>query len=80
MESVDNPDIDIFNIQLDRVSLENHFDSTLLGGTTVISAKSTDSRPLTLIPYHLWAQPWALPDDGLDKYLTQENSSTHMKS
>lgn len=55
IESVDNPEIDLFNVKLDLDSLEHKFDPDLLGGTTVITAKSTDSQPLTLIPYHLWA-------------------------
>jgi hypothetical protein len=55
LESVDNPNIDIFNVQLDIDSLESHYNSNLLGGTAVITAKSKDSQPLRLIPYHLWA-------------------------
>jgi DUF1680 family protein len=55
LESVDNPNVDIFEVQLELDSLESHYDSNLLGGTAVITAKSRDSQPLRLIPYHLWA-------------------------
>ncbi len=55
LESVDNPNVDIFNVQLDLESLESYYDSNLLGGTSVITAESKHSQPLKLIPYHLWA-------------------------
>jgi len=54
LESVDNPDVDIHNVQIDPDSLARHFDRDLLGGTSVITARSPDSSPLVLIPYHLW--------------------------
>jgi DUF1680 family protein len=54
LESVDNPDVDIFTVQIAPVSLGEHFIPDLLGGTTVIEAKSIEGTPLTLIPYHLW--------------------------
>lgn len=54
LESVDNYEVDIFNVQIDPTSLAEQFDSDLLGGTSVISAKSLDSTPLTFIPYYLW--------------------------
>jgi DUF1680 family protein len=54
LESVDNPDIDIFNVQLHPASLKVHFNPDLLGGINFITASSTDSQDLTLIPYHLW--------------------------
>jgi len=54
LESVDNHEVDIFNIQIDPASLAEHFDPDLLGGTSVITAKSLDSNPLVFIPYCLW--------------------------
>jgi DUF1680 family protein len=54
LESVDNPNLDIFNVQLDLSSLEYHFNPDLFGGTNVITATSTESKALILIPYHLW--------------------------
>jgi len=54
LESVDNPEVDIFNVQVDPVSLTEHFDSDLLGGASVITASALDSTPLVFIPYYLW--------------------------
>jgi DUF1680 family protein len=54
LESVDNHGVDIFDIQIDPASLAEHFDPDLLGGTSVITAKSADSTPLVFIPYCLW--------------------------
>ena len=54
LESFDNPDVDIFTIRLDASTLTEDFRPDLLGGTMIITAKSTDSKPLTFIPYHLW--------------------------
>ena len=54
LESTDNPDIDIFNTTLDPASLTETFDPNLLGGTVVLTAKTTDAKPIRFIPYHLW--------------------------
>jgi len=54
LESVDNPDVDIFTAQIDPASLREHFSPDHLGGTTVIEAKTIEGTPLTLIPYQLW--------------------------
>jgi DUF1680 family protein len=55
LESVDNPGVDIFTIQLDPASLEDEFVPDLLGGIVVIRAKALDGKPLKFIPYFLWA-------------------------
>ena len=55
LESVDNPDVDIFTARLDPTSLHDDFVSDLLGGCVVIHAKTTDDQPLKFIPYFLWA-------------------------
>ncbi len=55
LESVENPDVDIFNAQLDPSSLRDEFASDLLGGCVVIHGKTTDGKPLKFIPYFLWA-------------------------
>src|SRR5688500_8637040 len=55
LESVDNPDIDIFIAQLDPSSLRHEFNPGLLGGCVVIHGKTTDGGPLKFIPYFLWA-------------------------
>lgn len=54
LESIDNPDVGIFTVQLDSNSLREYFAPELFGGTTVIEAKSTEGTPLLLIPYHQW--------------------------
>ena len=55
LESVDNPNLDIFTAQLDPSSLHDKFVSDLLGGIVIIHGKTTDGQPLKLIPYFLWA-------------------------
>ena len=54
LENIDNPDIDIFSAQIDADTFQKSFSTDLLGGTTVIEAKSVEGTPLILIPYHLW--------------------------
>ena len=55
LESVDNPDVDIFTVPLDPDTLRDEFAPELLGGCVVIHAKAIDGRPLKFIPYFLWA-------------------------
>src|SRR5215211_5452417 len=54
LESVDNPALDIFTVQLNSSFLRDEFLPDLLGGTVVIHGKITDGRPLKFIPYSLW--------------------------
>jgi DUF1680 family protein len=54
LESVDNPGLDLFNLQLAEDSLEAVMDETLLGGVVKILGKTIDGAPLTFIPYLLW--------------------------
>jgi uncharacterized protein len=54
LESVDNPNIDIFSAQLDPSSLRGEYMPALLGGCVVMEGKTTDGKPLKLIPYFLW--------------------------
>jgi DUF1680 family protein len=54
LESVDNPAVDIFTVQIDPTTLSERFEPDLLGGASVITAESFDSQPLAFIPYHLW--------------------------
>jgi uncharacterized protein len=54
LESVDNPDLDVFEIQLDPSSLRDESVPDLLGGCVVLHAKTTDGKPLKFIPYFLW--------------------------
>ena len=54
LESVDNPDLDIFNAILETTSLEIMFDTNLLGGIVKLVGQTKTGKPLTFIPYHLW--------------------------
>ncbi len=56
LESVDNPDVDIFNACLDvGYALSVTDIPHLLGGTQIIRARTMDDKALTFIPYFLWA-------------------------
>jgi DUF1680 family protein len=55
LESVDNPEVDIFTAQLNPASLHAEFAPDLLGGCVVIYGETTNGKPLTFIPYFLWA-------------------------
>jgi DUF1680 family protein len=54
LESVDNPDVDIFNTTIEFASLESVFDPNLLGEIVKIVGQTKTGKPLTFIPYHLW--------------------------
>lgn len=55
LENVDNPDVNIFAAQLDPASLNTETNRELFGGITIILGQTMDERPLTFIPYYLWA-------------------------
>jgi DUF1680 family protein len=55
LESVDNPNTDIFTEQLDPTSLKDEFVPDLLGGCVIIHARTTTGKPLKFIPYFLGA-------------------------
>ncbi len=55
LESVDNPGIDLFACRLDPDSLHAEPAPDLLGGIQVVRGATTEGRPLTFIPYALWA-------------------------
>jgi hypothetical protein len=54
LESIDNPDVDIFEAKLNPSTLAKTFDPDSLGGAVKITAKTMDGKPLTFIPYQLW--------------------------
>lgn len=54
LESVDNPGVDIFNVQVDAESLAAVWDPGLLGGCVKIEGRTADGRPLVFVPYFLW--------------------------
>lgn len=54
LEDVDNPEVDIFNVQVDPESLSKVFDPDKLGGVVKILGRSTRGEALTFIPYFLW--------------------------
>ena len=55
LESVDNPGVDLFACRLDSATLRPEPAPELLGGVTVLRGTTVDGRPLTFIPYTLWA-------------------------
>jgi DUF1680 family protein len=55
LESIDQPDVDIFSAKLDPSSLREEYAPDLLGGCVVIHGNTTDGKPLKFIPYFLWA-------------------------
>ncbi len=60
LESLDNPGMDIFSARLNPSSIGEPASSvtflpTLMGGTNVITAKTTAGNSLMFIPYFLWA-------------------------
>jgi len=55
LESVDNPNVDIFTVRLAPSSLRDEFVPDLLGGCVVVHGKTIDDKPLKFIPYFLWA-------------------------
>lgn len=54
LESIDNPQVDIFNVNVDTTSLQPVFDVSLPGGFMKLEGRSKTGVPLTFIPYHLW--------------------------
>jgi DUF1680 family protein len=54
LESVDNPDVDIFIVRVNTDSLEPELEKTELGEIMVIHGTSISGQPLTFIPYFLW--------------------------
>ena len=54
LESVDNPGVDLFNVEIVPASLEPVYDADRLGGTTLLQGRSTRGERLTFIPYMLW--------------------------
>jgi DUF1680 family protein len=54
LESIDNPNVDIFKVALDPNTLAAEFSEDLLGGIWIIKGYSLNNEPLTFIPYFLW--------------------------
>jgi DUF1680 family protein len=54
LESVDNLEMDIFDLTIETESLESVLDTNLLGGIVKIIGQTNTGRVLTFIPYHLW--------------------------
>ncbi len=55
LESVDNPGVDLFDVEVDPVSLCPVPAPDLLGGATLLRGATPSGVPLTFIPYMLWA-------------------------
>jgi len=54
LESVDNPGIDLFAVDLDRRSLHARFSPEHFGGTWLLQGRTTNGQEITAIPYALW--------------------------
>jgi len=54
LESVDNPNVDIFTVAIVKTSLEFVFDRTAFDGTAKIIGQTKTGEPIIFIPYHLW--------------------------
>lgn len=54
LESIDNPQIDIFTTRLNLASLSTADRPDLLDGITLIQGRSLEGEILTFIPYFLW--------------------------
>ncbi len=55
LESFDNPDVDIFMAELDPHSLRSRFSEETFGGIHLIQGLTQEGKPLTFLPYYLWA-------------------------
>ncbi len=55
LENIDNPAIDIFNVNIDTASLQADFSPSLLGGIWLLKGNTKDGKEFTMIPYHMWA-------------------------
>jgi DUF1680 family protein len=55
LESIDNPDIDIFTIRIAPETIRVEQDQKLLGGIRILRGKTRDGDDFTAIPYSLWA-------------------------
>jgi DUF1680 family protein len=55
LESVDNPELDIFSAILDPHSLQSSWEPQLLGGIMLLHGRTMNGEPLVFIPYHLLA-------------------------
>jgi len=54
LESIDNPGLDLFNIQLNPSSLHAETDPDMLGAITMLKAEGSNGEQLVLIPYYRW--------------------------
>jgi DUF1680 family protein len=55
LESIDNPELDIFDLKIDPGSLDNEYLDDLFNGVTVLHGRTRDGSELTFIPYYAWA-------------------------
>jgi hypothetical protein len=55
LESVDNPGLDLFEVQVEPATFQPAFDAELLGGVWVLRGQTGQGRPCTAIPYQAWA-------------------------
>lgn len=54
LESVDNPEVDIFNCRIDESSLHFEEEKMILDGVPTISGSTKDGKSVSFIPYASW--------------------------
>jgi DUF1680 family protein len=55
LESIDNPNVDIFECMVDAKTLQSSFSEEHFGGCWIIKGSTTNRKEITAIPYMLWA-------------------------
>lgn len=55
LESIDNPQINIFTVEVATAALQPVRAPATLGGITLLQGQARSGEPLTFIPYMLWA-------------------------
>ena len=54
LESIDNQEVDIFNVEMNSDTIKPDFEKDLLGGIWTLTGYSKKGELLTFIPYYLW--------------------------
>jgi hypothetical protein len=71
LESVDNPNVDIFSVAIEPKSLEAVFERTSLGGITKIIGQVKTGQPLTFRSLPSVGQSRRVYDDGLGQRINK---------
>jgi hypothetical protein len=55
LESVDNPEVDLFQTRIEPSSVHAEFEPDLMGGIGVLRGKTVQGQAFTAVPYAYWA-------------------------